>query len=87
MYEVKFIMKKRLLLILSVLLLPAMLLNGCKDKKKEGKTIPHTVEYESMLFDTSYVHKVDVDIAEEDWADLLENPIEKTKYHVDITID
>ena len=72
---------------MALLLLPTLLLHGCKDKKKEGKTTPHPVEYESMLFDTSFVHKVDVDIAEEDWADLLENPTEKTKYHVDITID
>ena len=80
-------MKKRCFLILALLLLPTLLLHGCKDKKKEGKTTPHPVEYESMLFDTSIVHKVDVDIAEEDWADLLENPTDKTKYHADITID
>ncbi|MDO4532464.1 MAG: CotH kinase family protein [Coriobacteriia bacterium] len=43
--------------------------------------------YESSLFDTGYVHQVDVQISEEDWADLLANPTEKTKYHVDVAID
>ena len=44
-------------------------------------------EYEDKLFDTSYVHKVNIDISEEDWADLLANPLNKTKYEVNITID
>lgn len=39
------------------------------------------------LFDTSYVHEIRVEISEEDWADLLENPLEKTKYAVNVTID
>ncbi len=46
-----------------------------------------SAEYESKLFDTSYVHSINIDIAESDWSDLKENPLEKTKYDVDITID
>ena len=46
-----------------------------------------SAEYESKLFDTSYVHNINIDIAESDWSDLKENPLEKTKYDVDITID
>lgn len=44
-------------------------------------------EYANMLFDQSYVHTIDVDISDEDWADLLANPTNKTKYQVNITID
>ena len=43
--------------------------------------------YEARLFDTSYVHTIDIEISDEDWADLLENPTEKTKYKVNVTID
>ena len=43
--------------------------------------------YVSKLFDTSYVHTIDIEISEEDWADLLENPTDKTKYQVSVTID
>ena len=46
-----------------------------------------TSTYETTLFDTSLVHTIDITISEDDWADLLENPTEKTKYEVDITID
>lgn len=43
--------------------------------------------YASKLFDTSYVHTLNIEISEEDWADLLENPTDKTKYHASVTID
>ena len=45
------------------------------------------ISYDSKLFDTSYVHTIDVTISETDWADLLANPKEKTKYETSITID
>ena len=44
-------------------------------------------EYEKNLFDTSYVHTVDVTIAEADWQDLITHPEEKTKYEADLVID
>ena len=44
-------------------------------------------EYASKLFDSSYVHTIDIAISDEDWADLLVNPTDKTKYKVDVTID
>lgn len=44
-------------------------------------------EYVSKLFDTSYVHSIDIEIAEEDWEELLANPTDKTKYKVNVTID
>ena len=53
---------------------------------KESKTSSDS-GYESKLFDTSYVHTVDITISDEDLADLNENPLDKTKYNVDISID
>ncbi|MBR4461436.1 MAG: CotH kinase family protein [Erysipelotrichaceae bacterium] len=46
-----------------------------------------SLSYEELLFDTSYVHKINVEISDEDWNDLLENPKDKTKYHVNVTVD
>lgn len=46
-----------------------------------------TTEYETKLFDTGSVHQIDISISDEDWADLKENPTDKTKYTADITID
>ena len=43
--------------------------------------------YENKIFDTSYVHAIDIIISEEDWEDLLENPTDKTKYEVNVKID
>ena len=39
------------------------------------------------LFDTSYVHSVEVELSEEDWEDLKANPLNKTKYRATVTID
>lgn len=39
------------------------------------------------LFDTSYVHTVNVSISEEDWNDLITNPLNKTKYSTTVTVD
>ena len=44
-------------------------------------------EYAGSLFDTSYVHKINVEISDGDWKDLTENPLDKTKYSVNVTID
>ena len=44
-------------------------------------------DYATTLFDTSYVHTIDISISEEDLADLLENPTDKTKYETTVTID
>ncbi|MBR5943784.1 MAG: CotH kinase family protein, partial [Lachnospiraceae bacterium] len=55
--------------------------------EERGDKETATSEYASKLFDTSYVHTINIEISEEDWADLLENPTEKTKYKVNVTID
>ena len=66
--------------ILSLILL--LVFSGCQ--KKEKGTV---IDYDRYLFDTSYVHEIDVAISEDDWNDLLENPTAKTKYSADVTID
>ena len=43
--------------------------------------------YADRLFDNSYVHQIDIRLAEEDWTDLLAEPISKTKYTAEIVID
>ena len=64
---------------------------GCKNssnKKKETEQVKaETLSYENKLFDTSYVHTINIEIADDDWEDLKANPTQKTKYQVDITID
>lgn len=44
-------------------------------------------DYPERLFDTGVVHTINVEISEADWQDLRENPLEKTKYRVNVTID
>ncbi|MBE5905879.1 MAG: spore coat protein CotH [Lachnospiraceae bacterium] len=62
--------------------------SGSTDKAQETKSATaEETEYESKLFDTSYVHEINITIDEDDWEDLKKNPLEKTKYKVDITID
>ncbi len=59
-----------------------------KDKENKDKDKTKTeVDYESRLFDTSYVHTIDIQISEEDWTDLNTNPTEKTKYKTTVTVD
>ena len=53
-----------------------------KDKKSGFKA-----KYEDTLFDNSFVHQIDIRIAEADWTNLLRNPVNKTRYTADITID
>ena len=64
---------------------------GCKNssnKKEETEQVKaETLSYENKLFDTSYVHTINIEIADDDWEDLKANPTQKTKYQADITID
>ena len=57
--------------------------NLSNDKKSDSAN----AEYASKLFDTSYVHQINITISEEDWSDLTSSPTSKTKYQTDITID
>ena len=81
-------MKKFMALLLSA----AMLLSGCgilKSNKgsETAATSGISTKYASKLFDTSYVHKINIKINASDWSDLLKNPTKKTKYKADVTID
>ena len=51
------------------------------------KTNASKSTYAEKLFDTSYVHKINISISAEDWSDLKANPTDKTKYQADIEID
>ena len=63
----------------------AVMLQGCTYASTDkGETI---TERTDDIFDTSYVHQINIEISEEDWNDLLNNPLEKTKYKVNLTID
>lgn len=67
--------KKRLLILLGIVLL---LSAGCQKE---------TADYDQKLFDTTYIHEIDVTLSQEDFKDLLENPTNKTKYNADVSID
>ena len=56
-----------------------VLLFSCA-KKPEDK-------YDQLLFDTAYVHSIEVKIADNDWQDLIAHPENKTKYVADVIID
>ena len=45
------------------------------------------ITYDTLLFDQSRVHEINVLISGEDWADLCENPTKETKYTVSVTVD
>ena len=86
-------MKRGILYWTIVLAAFCFVLAGCSQDATPGSDSGGSTDvnanagYESALFDASYVHRIDVQISEEDWADLLANPTEKTKYHVDMAID
>lgn len=72
----------------------AVTLGGCdtalpdeRDRETSQGFVDDDASYEDTLFDASVVHRIDVSILDEDWSDLLENPVDKTKYHVDVAID
>ena len=78
---------KQVFSILMVLII-AFSATACGSESTTQKSIvSEDTTYETLLFDTSFVHTLDVTIADGDWADLLANPTEKTKYKVNVTID
>ncbi|MDO4416551.1 MAG: CotH kinase family protein, partial [Erysipelotrichaceae bacterium] len=60
--------------------------SAVKRDEESGENIV-TETYEARLFNTETVHTIDVSITEEDWNDLKTNPLDKTKYKVNVTID
>ncbi len=61
--------------------------DGDPDAVPAPTETPDPVSYEDRLFAMDYVHTVDVRVADEDWAELLAAPIDKTKYHASVSID
>ena len=39
------------------------------------------------LFDNTQVHEIEITLDDADWQDLKDNPLDKTKYHADATVD
>ena len=60
---------------------------GSSTPDEAAKTASASSDYSSKLFDTSYVHTINITISDDDWNDLKANPTAKTKYKTDITID
>ena len=78
--------------LLAYLLAATLLLSLSGTVLAEGQDVPGATEsedagYADRLFDTSFVHSVDIVIPDESWTDLLKNPQNKTKYTADVTID
>ena len=77
-----------LLLIISMVMLAAGCTNRGKtetDTETDAKT--DTESYTDLIFDTTFVHTIDVTMSEEDRADQLVHPTEKTKYKAEAVID
>lgn len=43
--------------------------------------------YEERIFDSKHMHEVNVTIGNDDWKDLVANPLDKTSYKIEISID
>ena len=87
-------MKKTGAILLAFAMLLGVCMTGCQSSAPSSETATAdepaktaSSVYADSLFDTSYVHEINVEIAEDDWKDLLSNPLEKTKYKADVTID
>nr|WP_315022357.1 CotH kinase family protein [uncultured Aminipila sp.] len=77
-------MKKAIILVLVVTLIVSSFAACSHTSVKDNVT---QMEYERKLMDDSTVHNINVEISDKDWNDLLENPLDKTKYKVDVIID
>ena len=94
-------MRQKMLLPIVLCVIIVFNLVGCTadervdlEDKKDGDVVQtvtneslETMEYMDKLFDQSVVHEINVEIDEEDWSDLKTNPLIKTKYMVQVTID
>ena len=50
-------------------------------------TVEDNKPYQDHIFDTNYVHEVNIKISNKDWNDLTKYPLAKRKYVVDVVID
>jgi len=49
--------------------------------------IGKTMEYEGRIFDTSFVHTINISIDESDWQELKDTSIEKSYFDCNLTVD
>lgn len=75
------VMHMRRLLALILTAVFAISAAGCVHDEETAES------YEDLLFDPSYVHTIDITLSEEDWSDILSDPLAKTRYMADISID
>ncbi len=82
---------KKVLSIISLFILSIILVFVArlliKKYTQSNENIQESLSYEEKLFDKSFVHKVKIEINSGDLEELNKNPIDKTKYHSNITID
>lgn len=79
LWEYKFLLLSGLALVVF-----AFLVFGVASREDaEAKEYP----YLDNLFAEGVVNEINIEISEEDWADLVENPLEETYYAVDVTIN
>jgi spore coat protein CotH len=81
---------KKTAVFLSLMLCGVLLLSGCVQTDSSNRTSTSTtskVTYSEKLFKRDTVHSIDIALKKKDWADLKANPVNKTKYKADVTID
>lgn len=54
---------------------------------KDEAASANSANYADSLFDTGYIHKINVELSDDNWKDLKANPLNKTKYSATVTID
>ena len=74
-------MMRKTFITLVLTLMICCLFSGCENSKEEDD------DYQSRLFDQSYVHEIDIRISKQDWEDLLSDPASKSKYDIDVIVD
>lgn len=57
------------------------------DRPAVSKTGAYCLDYEDKLFDDSYVHRMDISMPDDQWADLKGTALKKNLHDCDLTID
>ena len=75
------------LLVLAFLLMGLMKGNNYQELVFHYPILDENVTYENRIFDDKYVHEINILISDNDWNDLINNPLNETKYKTNIVID
>lgn len=73
--------------LLALLYAAGLTVAAVSSAEPEKSQTAYSFDYEKRLFDTSYVHKIEIDIQESDWQDLKDTAAQKNVYSCDVTID